>query len=65
MNKILLGVMVISIFLLGAGCTEPRKLSQQEIDKNIELCNKWGGQVVYDSNGNYADCAMNGRLGDN
>ena len=41
-----------------------KKLSQQEIRESINICKKWGGEVLYDKNNQYRDCMINGKIGE-
>jgi tetratricopeptide (TPR) repeat protein len=44
------------------GKSENHALTPQETQNSISECEGWGGRVVYDSDGKYYDCAINGRL---
>jgi len=63
-KKFWISLVVIYLIWLAydMGKSEDRILTPEEIRENINLCGKWGGQVIYDGRGQYQDCAINGRL---
>lgn len=48
----------------GIGFVGHKGADQATVDSAISSCKKWGGKVVYDSNGDYSDCLTNGHSAD-
>lgn len=59
-------ITVVVFFLIwlayDMGGSKNHILTPQEKRDAITACNKWGGQVIYDYNGEYQDCAINGQI---
>lgn len=57
-----LGVLYLIWLAYDMGKNESHVLTPQEIQSSISDCKRMGGKVVYDKDGEYYDCAINGRL---
>ena len=62
-TKISIIVIVVFLFLLFKIGTQDNTWTKEKEREAIQGCNKWGGEIVRDSNENYLDCAINGQLG--
>lgn len=74
MNKLMLLPLILISFFILVGCGTPqyktveeeiraRKLKRaEEIKESIKICNDYGGRVIYDSEGEYQDCLLNGQI---
>ncbi len=57
-------IVVLYLIWLGyhLGTIDNRELTPQEVQDSVSICKKWGGEVLYDANGQYYNCAINGRV---
>lgn len=66
MDKTLKIVMIIIIVILCLLCligAQDNTWTKEDEKDAIQGCNKWGGEIIYDQDGSFLDCAINGRLG--
>lgn len=50
---------IITIYLMRENSNKP--WTAEEERDSIQECQKWGGNVFYDSNGNFSVCEYNGK----
>jgi len=60
---IIIGLIIIIYLFLSMPRGE-NEMTPEEIREAIRECDNWGGRVIYDKNGEYYDCDLNGRMGD-
>ena len=59
---------VIFIFIVGlatvvtGGNVQKREMTPEEQSAAAGKCTEWGGQVIYDDQGQYKDCSINGAV---
>lgn len=63
-TKISIIVALVFLCLLFKTETQDNTWTKENEREAIQGCNKWGGEIVYDNDGNYLDCAFNGQLRD-
>lgn len=60
--KVILIVLVIIGFVIWAFSLPSVKLTPEQNRDSIAKCRQWGGEVIYDSDNTFSDCAINGRV---
>ena len=61
-SSIIIIILILVIMVLLKTGTNDNSWTKEDERNAIQECNKWGGDVIRDSAGNYLDCAINGRL---
>lgn len=62
LNSKIFWITIVALYLIWLGYdmgkSNNTKLTPQEMRENINLCNNWGGRVIYDDNNQYYDCEI-------
>ena len=61
-SSIVIIILIIVILIMYKIGTQDTIWTREKEQEAIHNCNKWGGDVIRDSTGNYLDCAINDRL---